>query len=209
MFTSQIVPIRVHREFEVSTAGADQQSPHQIQSLVMIQAGAQARRVPARRPTVFERRHQAKAIFVFQNQPSMQFTTLFLSLAARASSTARSVPHRAGSPAVAAAGCSNPCGSTTATRHWAHSALQTTPKSHDQSAPGSSSLQDSRAHRRRVTIPSPASGFVSPKDNPASPVDAYSSSSDAWLPLATAARSDRWRRWLWQFRYRPGLAKQF
>ena len=198
LFTSQIVPIRVHREFEAPAAGADQQSTHQIQSLVMVQAGAQARRVPAPSPAVFERRHQAKATFIFQNQPSLQFTTLFLSLAEPASSTARSVPRRVGSPAVAAAGCSTPCGSATATRRWVHSALQTTPKSHDQSVPVSNSLQDSRAHRHRATVPSPASGSVSPKDNPAFPVDAYSSSSDAWPPLASAARSDQWLHWLGQ-----------
>jgi len=189
LFTAQAVPIRTCRQSDLATIRADQQCTQQIQSLVVLQTGPQSGRMSSKRPAAFERRDQGKAALIFKNQRGQQLTPLFLSLARRAVSRRRSFPRRVGLPNVAPSGYSNPCDPSHTTHHWTQSVLQTAPKSHDRSDRASSNLQHIREHRRHVTTLVPTAASAHRLGVGACRAAARSSSSDFWLPGASAARS--------------------
>lgn len=85
----------------------NEHSTQQIQSLMVVQAGANDRRLSTRRPSPFQWRNERKAAFIFKNQRSFQLTPLFLSWAKCISSNALSPYRLAGAPVVADADCSN------------------------------------------------------------------------------------------------------
>lgn len=79
----------------------------QIQALMVVQAGANDRRLSTRRPSPFQWRNERKAAFIFKNQCRFQLTPLFLSWAKCISSSALSPHHLAGALGAADADCSN------------------------------------------------------------------------------------------------------
>jgi hypothetical protein len=188
-FTAQAAPIRASGQFDLAAIWADQQGAQQVQPLVMLQAGAEGRRMTTRRPTPFERRDQREAAFIFKYQRGQQFTPLFLSLARPAASRRRSSPRRVGLPGVAPFGCSNPCDPSHTIRHWTQSVLRTVPKSHDQSDRVSSNLRHIREHRRHGATLVPTVASAHRLDVEACRAAAHSSSSDFWLPDASVAHS--------------------
>ena len=85
----------------------NEHSTQQIQSLMVVQAGANDRRLSTRRPSPLQWRNKRKAAFIFKDQRRFQLTPLFLSWAKCISSNALS-PHRlAGALGVADADCSS------------------------------------------------------------------------------------------------------
>ena len=155
LFATQAMPIRAGGQFDLVAIGADQQGAQQVQPLMVLQAGADGGGMPNRRPAPLERRDQREAAFIFKNERSQQLTPLFLSSARPAASRKQLLPRRVGSPSAAASGCSSPCDPLGARHHWEHNELQTVPRSHARSAPGSSSLLHTHGHKPRAVILAP------------------------------------------------------
>jgi hypothetical protein len=188
LFATQAAPKRTGCQPD-STIQADQQCTQQVQPLVMLQAGANGRRVPAWCPAALERRDPRKAAFIFKDQRGSQFTPLFLSLARPCVSSKQFSPRRAGSPDAAPSGCSNPSDPLHTTHHSTHSVLRTAPRSGDRSVPVSNNLLRTHGRTPRVTIPAPTAGPAHQLDASACEVGARSSALDSSLPDASDAHS--------------------
>ena len=188
-FATQATPVRTRGQFDRVAIRFYQQRTQQVQPLVMLQAGADGWRVSARRPAAFERRDQREAAFIYKNQPGLQFTPLFLSLAKLAASRKQSLPRRVGSPAAAASGCSSPCDPSHARLHWAHTGPQTVPRSHARSVPASSSLLHIRGHTRRTITLLPAAAVARCSTWSDAPVVVHSSLAGSLADPATDRRS--------------------
>lgn len=67
MLTVQSLPRRLETQLELAPARRDTYCPDQVQALVVLDTGAQHRRLPAWRPGPFERRDQGKAAFIGEN----------------------------------------------------------------------------------------------------------------------------------------------
>lgn len=160
LFATQAAPIGTCGQLDLSAIQTHQQCTQHVQPLVMLQAGTNSRCASTWRPTALERRDQREAAFIYKNQPSPQFTPLFLSLARPAASRKRSPPRRVGSPGAAASGCSNPCDLSRVRRRWEHTEFRIVPKSRARSAPASSNPLHIRGHMLRVTILAPTSAVV-------------------------------------------------
>ncbi len=92
LFAPQTAPIRARGLLAPAAIRPDQQCTQQVQPLVMLQAGADGRRLSTWRPTALERRDQRETAFIFKYQRGSQFTPLFLSLARPAASRKQSRP---------------------------------------------------------------------------------------------------------------------
>jgi hypothetical protein len=119
---------------------------------VMIQTGAQARRLPDRSPGSLERRNQRKTLLIQQNQGRAQGEPLFLSVATLLPSISRWPRHRAAAQSVAVSGCSISFAGASTRRRSADSVCQTDRRSLVQSDPMSNGRQDIHTHRPRAAV---------------------------------------------------------
>ena len=128
LFAPQTAPIRARGQLAPVAVRPDQQCTQQVQPLVMLQAGAEDRRLSTWRPTALEQRDQRETAFIFKYQRGSQFTPLFLSLA-------RPAAPLVGSPHAVSSGCSNSCEPSHAKHHWQHTEFRIARRLRAQSVP--------------------------------------------------------------------------
>lgn len=121
--------VRVHMQSDPTSARRHTQGSDQVQSLIVLNARADRRGLPARRPGPLERRDERKACFIKENQSRPKLLPLFLSAARCNASSAQWLRHRGAGAGVGASDSSTPDGAASATRRWACSAPETGPRS--------------------------------------------------------------------------------
>ena len=120
LLTGQIALIQLHPQLDPMRFGGDQQGANQVRPLVMLQTGANRRRLAAWRPSALEGTDQIFATFIEENKGRSQALPLFLSTASDTVSNKQSPFRRVGKLGVAAFGNSNSFGATNARCHSGH-----------------------------------------------------------------------------------------
>ena len=169
---------------------------------MVLDTGADGRRLPAWCPRTFERADQGKPAFIGKNQRGTQRVPLFLYAARHSVSNERRLHRRARTCAVAVFGNSTPSVATHAKHRSADSARETVPRSGAQCGLGSSNLRYS--HRPKPLAVRPAPNGVAAKGIIDWAARVHADPACAWVAGtrdANVAHSVWSRRSVWQ----PGL----
>lgn len=161
LFSGQAVPVGLEAQPNSFSLRRNQQHAQEIKTLVMVDAGADDRRLAAASPAALKRRDQREAAFIFESPGSAQLPTLFLSWAVLLPSSAQWLRHPAGGDGVAVADCSNPSDPSHARRSSGDSGLQTIARSLGRSGRASNSFQHIRRHTLLDPEPFPAFSLAS------------------------------------------------
>lgn len=143
--------MRLEVQADLAPSRCQPEPADQVEPVMMIQAGVLGGRLPARRPSVLQRRHRRKPRFIEKKQPRLELNPLFLSAAKRSASNEQSPAHCAPGSAAAAFDYSSPYVASS-TKHYSYdSGCQTVPRSHGQCDPGSNNLLHIRWHTPRAS----------------------------------------------------------
>lgn len=148
LLASHTAQIHLHPQLEPLRFGGHQQCTDQVHPLLMLQAGAESRRLPAWGPSALEWADQRFATFIEENQGCAQGLPLFLSTATDNVSNKRSRRHRVESLVVEAFGNSNLAGLANTRRYWFDTGRQSACESTFECASVSSNRRDSHPPAR-------------------------------------------------------------
>lgn len=118
LFTGQAIPIRLDGQSDFLALGRNQQSAQNVETVVMINTRSNHRRLPAPRPSAFERRNQREACFIFKRQRGVQLANLFLPLAIPSAAKPSPPLRLCAKGDAVVAGCSIPADPRGAISHW-------------------------------------------------------------------------------------------
>ncbi len=194
-----VSPMYAGSQLQLAFPGSHDERPDDIDSLMVVQARAQFRCLPTRRPRPLQRRDGGKSALVYEDERGAKVTPLFLYGSSGSEPSAPPLCRRGPARPAGAFGNSSPFAARDARRRSGGSAPQTSARRVVQYGRESNSPLHNHERKRRARAPSPSGQVVLER---AAAVDPSPSAGAALmakqLPAAIFARCVERRRLNWR-----------